>query len=70
MAKRKKGFEIFVGESKARGKGIRRTEPTFEEALQDLWQNAGPGEKTLHVLEIEIHGSNPIDMFRVIGTSH
>ena len=43
-------------------------EPSLEEALRDLWARSGPGEKRLRVIEIEVYGSNPIDMFRVVAT--
>lgn len=62
-------FPIYVGVSHSREDDEgNRVDPTLQDALEDLWRNA-EGE-SLHVLEIELHGSNPIDMFRVIGTSH
>lgn len=63
-------YPIFVGESKVGiENGIRVKEPTLQEALEMLWENSDK-EAPVHVLEIELYGSNPIDMFRVIGTSH
>lgn len=43
---------------------------TLERAMEDLWNRAGGGRKKLRVIDIEVYGSNPIDMFHVIATDH
>lgn len=57
-------YEIIEGYSPRNGA---QGEPTLQEALEDLWENAAPGKKRVRVVEIQMYGSNPIDMFRVIG---
>ena len=72
MAKREMvgdDYRIYVGESRSERIGGDAETPTLQAALEDLWENSDK-DGPLHVLEIEVHGSNPIDMFRVVGTSH
>jgi hypothetical protein len=59
---------VYEGFSERRMEAGEEKEPSLEEALRDLWDRSGPGEKRLRVIEIEVYGSNPIDMFRVAAT--
>jgi hypothetical protein len=73
MATRKRAggrVGAYEGVSRRRPATTRRDEipASFEDALRDLWDNVPRGKTRVRVLDIEIHGSNPIDMFRVIGT--
>lgn len=62
-------YKIFIGESKHESIGGDTDTPTLQAALENLWENSDK-DAPLHVLEIELHGSNPIDMYRVVGTTH
>ena len=61
-------YKIYEGFSERRLVDGEEQEPSLEEALRDLWARSGPGEKRLRVIEIDVYGSNPIDMFRVAAT--
>ncbi len=64
-------YDIFEGFSQRRVEGGKDIEPSLDEALKDLWErSSGRSRDVLRVVEIEIYGSNPIDMFRVAGTDH
>jgi hypothetical protein len=43
---------------------------SFQKALENLWDEAGPNKRMLKIISIEMYGSNPIDMYRVIATKH
>lgn len=68
-------YVVYEGVSQTtRGK-----EASLGDALENLWENAkraalengeDPRDVRVRVLEIELLGSNPIDMFHVIGTRH
>jgi hypothetical protein len=59
--------EIIEGVSH---RGDHEAHANFQKALENLWDNAGQNKRMLKVIAIEIYGSNPIDMFRVIATKH
>lgn len=64
-------YGIFEGFSQRRVESGEEKEPSLDEALKNLWErSAGRRKDVLRVVEIEIYGSNPIDMFHVTGTDH
>jgi len=67
---RAEDYPIYEGFSERRMEGDIEKEPSLEEALRNLWDRSGTGEKKLRILEIEVYGSNPIDMFHVTATTH
>jgi S-adenosylmethionine:diacylglycerol 3-amino-3-carboxypropyl transferase len=66
-----RSYEVFEGYSARHIEGDTEVEPTLERAMRDLWERSGlSGEARLRVIDIEVYGSNPIDMFHVIASDH
>lgn len=58
---------VFVGVSR---RGAMDEPPTFADACENAWAQATErGYRKIRIVEIELTGSNPIDMYSVVAVA-